>query len=52
MRARQIENTPREILDGGCLFMQRGTAGSLPPSARKQGTSKNTGGDVEIEHIR
>ena len=50
MRARHIENTPREILDGGCLLCSE----EKPHHCHRRLVAeylKEKWGDVEIEHI-
>jgi len=50
MRSRQIENTPREILDGGCLLCSE----EKPDRCHRRLVAeylKEHWGDVEIEHI-
>ena len=50
MRVRRIENTPREILDGGCLLCSE----EKPHHCHRRLVAeylKENWGDVEIEHI-
>jgi uncharacterized protein (DUF488 family) len=50
MRSRRIENTPREILDGGCLLCSE----EKPDRCHRRLVAeylKERWGDVEIEHI-
>jgi uncharacterized protein (DUF488 family) len=50
MRSRQIENTPREILDGACLLCSEET----PDRCHRRLVAvylKEHWGDVEIEHL-
>jgi uncharacterized protein (DUF488 family) len=50
MRSRQIESTPREILDGGCLLCSE----EKPDHCHRRLVAeylKDSWGNVEIEHI-
>jgi uncharacterized protein (DUF488 family) len=50
MRSRHIENTPREILDGGCLLCSE----EKPDRCHRRLVAeylKERWGDIEIEHI-